>query len=176
MGISMMRAGKRYDMEAERFWEFAKAGHLQPTDHILDGTGQFRPVSAFSELQGFLPASASPDRSEAGLGAALLKGALFAGGVFLTGLALAKMADALSGPPPRQKIPKWKQRYVQLRDNGRCVYCGVRVTRPNRHIDHYRSRANGGSDAVRNLVLACASCNLQKGALNGRAFKKLLSE
>lgn len=60
--------------------------------------------------------------------------------------------------------------YVSVRDGWRCTYCGQRVTRRTRHIDHSVSRANGGTNHVNNLRLACAPCNLGKGALSAREF------
>jgi hypothetical protein len=41
---------------------------------------------------------------------------------------------------------------------GRCRYCGG-ATR----VDHIIPRAQGGTDSVRNLTAACASCNARKG-------------
>lgn len=41
-----------------------------------------------------------------------------------------------------------------------CVYCGA----PAEHMDHVIPKAQGGSDDPTNLVPACASCNIKKGA------------
>lgn len=49
---------------------------------------------------------------------------------------------------------------VLERDGHRCAYCGAKAT----HVDHKRPRAQGGTDSPRNLVAACAGCNLAKGA------------
>lgn len=61
----------------------------------------------------------------------------------------------------------------------RCRYCRVKVVQldepwsgsalPFPERDHVIPRLRGGSNAVANLVLACAGCNVRKGA-------KLLSE
>lgn len=40
-----------------------------------------------------------------------------------------------------------------------CAYCG----RPASHVDHVLPRAKGGTDAIDNLVPACARCNNAKG-------------
>lgn len=51
----------------------------------------------------------------------------------------------------------------------RCVYChqpGDSTTGPDKrywHIDHIYPRALGGDNKPDNLVLSCATCNLQKG-------------
>ncbi|WP_405000646.1 HNH endonuclease [Kitasatospora cathayae] len=42
----------------------------------------------------------------------------------------------------------------------RCAYCDERAT----HLDHVVPLARGGADAESNVVPACASCNLSKGA------------
>ncbi len=52
-----------------------------------------------------------------------------------------------------------------------CFYCGAVKTR---HVDHYVSLANGGTDHWWNLVRACAPCNLRKNSLNGDEFLALL--
>ena len=42
---------------------------------------------------------------------------------------------------------------------GHCRYCGDPATA----VDHIIPRAQGGTDSVRNLMAACASCNTRKG-------------
>lgn len=50
-----------------------------------------------------------------------------------------------------------------LRRDGRvCRYCG-RLEGPF-HIDHVVPKAKGGSDHLSNLAVACAPCNMSKGA------------
>ena len=43
-----------------------------------------------------------------------------------------------------------------------CVYCGAKNTPLN--IDHVHPKANGGSNRISNLVLACIPCNSRKSA------------
>jgi hypothetical protein len=54
---------------------------------------------------------------------------------------------------------------VEKRANGRCEYCHApqRVSGYRFHTEQIIPRARGGSDALRNLALACATCNLAKG-------------
>lgn len=52
------------------------------------------------------------------------------------------------------------------RFSGMCAYCGER---PYEHFDHVIPLARGGRHCIANLLPACASCNLSKGA-------KLVSE
>jgi hypothetical protein len=64
----------------------------------------------------------------------------------------------------RRRIPTSVQQQVCLRANGLCEYCHtiekwqyVRFT-----IDHVLSRAQGGTDDVVNLALACFHCSRRK--------------
>lgn len=75
---------------------------------------------------------------------------------------------------------------------GRCWYCGCALVgavqlaegwdhsaRPNsRQVDHKMSRASGGSDHLKNRVLACMRCNNTadpgKGSLNSCDYNELL--
>lgn len=41
-----------------------------------------------------------------------------------------------------------------------CAYCGKHAT----HLDHVEPLSKGGADVESNIVPACASCNLSKGA------------
>lgn len=59
---------------------------------------------------------------------------------------------------------------VWLRDEGRCVYCGVEVTpapllEPDKKpatMDHIVPKSRGGQGTYENLVLACPDCNGEK--------------
>jgi hypothetical protein len=56
-----------------------------------------------------------------------------------------------------------RRRMLRLieRDGGHCVWCTTPLSHksPRATIDHVRCRSDGGSDALANLVLACAACN-----------------
>lgn len=72
-------------------------------------------------------------------------------------------------PYPGQKRPRPKLVKVARRQDFKCAICGLIVDittqgRPNSGtIDHITPRARGGSDAFRNLQLACQPCNQSKG-------------
>lgn len=83
--------------------------------------------------------------------------------------------DAVLKRPGRPHIEVWKRDYVFWRDGGKCTYCGIRVTDSNHHIDHKTALARGGSNELRNLTLSCQSCNLSKGTLSAREFRRLIS-
>ena len=64
-------------------------------------------------------------------------------------------------------VPECIRNKVALRARGICEYCRYpeefnfgRFT-----IDHILPRSKGGSDHIRNLALACRSCNENKGAI-----------
>jgi len=49
--------------------------------------------------------------------------------------------------------------FVLRRDRNVCHWCGGYAT----HCDHVIPRIEGGTDALTNLVAACAPCNLARG-------------
>ena len=54
---------------------------------------------------------------------------------------------------------------VYLRDGGRCMKCGRRVSKGSFHVDHVIPLAKGGDEwDLDNLELSCPECNLKKGA------------
>jgi hypothetical protein len=60
----------------------------------------------------------------------------------------------------RERIGDELRRYVFERDLKVCRYCGEDV--PPFHIDHVYPVSKGGETSYRNLVTACAKCNLKK--------------
>jgi 5-methylcytosine-specific restriction protein A len=53
---------------------------------------------------------------------------------------------------------------VLNRDGWVCTSCGKHLEGSDATADHITARANGGPDALWNLVAMCRSCNAQKGA------------
>lgn len=62
----------------------------------------------------------------------------------------------------RIPIPASLARAVRRRDSGACRYC--QHTKGPKHLDHVVPHSRGGPDSFDNLVVACAKCNLRKGA------------
>lgn len=62
----------------------------------------------------------------------------------------------------RDAIPAAMRSRVMERDGARCTYCGT--TEGAMHLDHVVPYARGGKTTDENLVVACAPCNLSKGA------------
>ncbi len=64
---------------------------------------------------------------------------------------------------------------------GMCAYCGAKVQmQPPKQLkpikatrDHFIPRSHGGGDGPGNVVLACHSCNTQKGGLDPRSILKV---
>jgi 5-methylcytosine-specific restriction endonuclease McrA len=64
-------------------------------------------------------------------------------------------AAAVAGGSRRQVV------LLAARDGEHCVWCCKPLTgrSPDATVDHVRCRSHGGSNALDNLVLACAHCN-----------------
>lgn len=54
--------------------------------------------------------------------------------------------------------------------NGRCFYCGCKISIDNFETDHFVAKACGGS-GINNLVPACRECNQCKGSLDIEQFR-----
>ncbi len=83
--------------------------------------------------------------------------------------------------PNRKKAVKFTRENVFLRDNGKCQYCGVVLSRDRKApdcftYDHIVPRARGGQTTWENVVVCCITCNQRKGNKTPReAGMKLLS-
>ena len=64
----------------------------------------------------------------------------------------------------RRPISKRVRFDVFKRDGFVCQYCGAHPPAAVLHIDHIVAVANGGENDFDNLITACESCNLGKGA------------
>ncbi len=63
----------------------------------------------------------------------------------------------------RARQVRFSRQSVFARDGGRCLYCGVAVTRESFSFDHVLPRAQGGLTSWENIVTACLPCNQTKG-------------
>lgn len=58
--------------------------------------------------------------------------------------------------------------------NGACYYCGIKI-RPNTvTADHVHPQCHGGTDDEDNIVACCQPCNMTKGPMSVKKFKKYL--
>ena len=76
---------------------------------------------------------------------------------FITGILAVKLRSVKKGHKPSKKM-LWK------RDEGKCQYCGIKVTISSATIDHVIPRSRGGKETWKNLVIACTKCNCKKGS------------
>ena len=64
----------------------------------------------------------------------------------------------------RKSLSKKTRFEVFKRDGFVCQYCGAHPPTAILHIDHIKPVADGGTNHQDNLITACESCNLGKGA------------
>ncbi|MFZ9519938.1 MAG: HNH endonuclease [Silvanigrellaceae bacterium] len=60
--------------------------------------------------------------------------------------------------------PRFSRQNVYLRDGFRCQYCNCSGSLVNLTLDHLIPLARGGKTSWDNIVTACKTCNLRKGA------------
>ena len=54
------------------------------------------------------------------------------------------------------------KRAVYRRDKGQCVYCGRKLAQKTCTMDHLIPIEKGGETAPCNVVVSCATCNIDK--------------
>jgi len=64
-------------------------------------------------------------------------------------------------------VNRRKMLLLGSRDGEHCIWCGKPLTHrcPDATVDHVVCRSRGGSNAIENLVLACAACNHRRADL-----------
>lgn len=78
-----------------------------------------------------------------------------------------KAAERARNRSKRRKSVDRKRRIeIFVRDNGRCVYCGLQVSLATMTLDHVLPASRGGPGAKWNLVTSCQPCNQQKADKN----------
>ena len=76
-------------------------------------------------------------------------------------------------------ITSKRRQGIYDRDHHRCVYCDTDLTDASSNeitLDHLLARALGGTNASRNLVTCCKSCNSAKNTLSVTKFIERLGE
>lgn len=76
----------------------------------------------------------------------------------------------------RKAISKRVRFEVFKRDAFACQYCGAHPPGVLLHVDHILAVANGGTNAMDNLVTSCLPCNLGKGARDLNVVPQSLAE
>ena len=98
-------------------------------------------------------------------------------GLSATDLSLNYMLRTRSGErvvPPTERIrfsPDTRRR-ISARQENHCMYCGVRLSKNNLHLDHIYPRDHGGSNDESNLQALCAACNTRKGVQTDAELRK----
>lgn len=54
-----------------------------------------------------------------------------------------------------------------------CFYCGEKLSKKQRTVDHVAPRKKGGSNKLDNLVVACRKCNWEKDDMDLSEYIKL---
>lgn len=70
------------------------------------------------------------------------------------------------------RIGKYDVLEKYIRQRGLCFYCNCDVS-TGFHIDHYIPLSKGGTNDPSNIVIACPSCNLEKGDKFPDQFKRV---
>ena len=77
---------------------------------------------------------------------------------------------------PRNEV-KFNRRNIFARDKNKCQYCGKRFPTSELSLDHIIPRSMGGKAVWKNIVCACAECNVKKGGRTPKHAKmKLIRE
>lgn len=71
----------------------------------------------------------------------------------------------MSAPQRRRVRPK-----IWERDGRQCFWCYAPLTLDEMTLDHFVTRAAGGSNAMENLRCACSSCNKRRGKTEAGAY------
>lgn len=134
---------------------------LLANDLVLAQDGNFHPVKDFPSLSWRFPQQPGLVESLIGVTFAAL---VTVGVVGIIGRAVSTLFPIYNDEP----LSRNTRAYVRERDNEVCFYCGVWAV--DGHVDHRRSRANGGGNEEGNLTWACISCNCTKGSMNDYEF------
>lgn len=177
--VIVSRDGQLVTYNSDDFRSLCLLGQIRRSDQIFDWAGgQFLNAAQFHDVEPYLP-----PRSVGEIIGDILAGAFMVGTGFVLAAGAVALLESIFGTPEptrqqRSRTPNsdpleaWKKSLVRERDGEICHYCGCHDTYG--HVDHKTSRANGGSNLLRNLVWACSSCNCSKGRMNAPQFKKLI--
>lgn len=77
--------------------------------------------------------------------------------------------------PGRKSISKKLRFETFKRDGFACQYCGAHPPNVLLHVDHIEAVSGGGTNDPDNLITACESCNLGKGAASLSIIPESLS-
>ncbi len=81
------------------------------------------------------------------------------------------MMDFLGGGRSRVSLKDWKE-LLHASQNGKCMYCGVKLRKGDGTVDHKRPWSRDGKESPKNLQLTCTPCNSRKGDLTDGEFRR----
>ena len=74
--------------------------------------------------------------------------------------------------PARKPVDPKEREALDALQKHRCMYCGHKLDRSNRQVDHKISLANHGPEKFSNKQLLCGFCNSLKGKMNDKPFRR----
>lgn len=74
----------------------------------------------------------------------------------------------------RKRLSAKERKIMYEKYDGRCAYCGCKVTFRGMQIDHIVPLARGGLDELSNMTPACRSCNHYKHTMDIEEFRTYL--
>lgn len=77
----------------------------------------------------------------------------------------------VGGGRKRPSLKDWKD-LLHPMQNGKCMYCGVKLRKGDGQVDHKLPFSRGGKETPKNMQLLCGVCNTRKGALTDGEFRK----
>ena len=75
------------------------------------------------------------------------------------------------GRTRRPSLKQWKE-LLHPRQNGKCMYCGVKLRKGDGQVDHKMPFSRGGKETPANMQLLCGPCNTRKGDLSHGEFRR----
>lgn len=177
-GIVVRRNGQQMVYRPDEFRSLCISSQFLRSDEIFaPEQNQFLRADQFSDVAPYLP-----PKSIGEIIGEIIGGVFVFGTVVVLSAGAASLLESLfgtSGQATRkttvlnqEPLERWKKEFVRARDQEICAYCGRHDAWG--HVDHKTSRANGGSNLLRNLVWACSFCNCSKGRMNAPAFRRLM--
>ncbi|MBN2222318.1 MAG: HNH endonuclease [Vallitaleaceae bacterium] len=76
--------------------------------------------------------------------------------------AIVRLVHFLKPPKNISRYQVFSRRNVWERDEGKCQYCGTRISVSKMTFDHVIPKDQGGHTRWDNIVTACTSCNIKK--------------
>lgn len=74
----------------------------------------------------------------------------------------------------QSREPSRRER-LHAETNGCCIYCGRPVALEEMEVEHIVPKAQGGADALSNVICSCPQCNASKKDMTLREYAASLS-